>query len=145
MRKDMTSDGVPPTARAAATKRRVPGSMRFARDQDTAYHVFELSDELLGSASLGGCFTALNPAWERTLGFSAEELMASPFIEFVHSSDRAATLAELGRLAAPEYETVQFQNRYAKLDGGWCWLSWHVITRNGHLFFTARDVTAYRG
>ena len=62
--------------------------------------------------SLGpGDARRLNPAWERTLGFTLEELQSRPFIDFVHPDDRAATLAEVQRLAAGG-ETVRFENRY---------------------------------
>ena len=46
-----------------------------------------MSLDMLGTASLDGYFTHLNPAWERTLGWTAEQLMAEPFIAFVHPDD----------------------------------------------------------
>jgi PAS domain S-box-containing protein len=110
-------------------------------EQKAACHVFEISDDLLGSASVDGYFTSLNGAWERTLGFSREALMGQPFIEFVHPADRAATLAEVEKLAAGS-DTVDFENRYARKDGGWCWLSWQAAVRAGDFYFSAHDVTA---
>ena len=110
-------------------------------EQKAACHVFEISDDLLGSASMDGYFTSLNAAWERTLGFSRAALMGQPFIEFVHPADRAATLAEVEKLAAGS-DTVDFENRYARKDGGWCWLSWQAAVRAGDLYFSAHDVTA---
>ena len=110
-------------------------------EQKAACHVFEISDDLLGSASVDGYFTSLNAAWERTLGFSREALMGQPFIEFVHPADRAATLAEVEKLAAGS-DTVDFENRYARKDGGWCWLSWQAAVRAGDFYFSAHDVTA---
>ena len=110
-------------------------------EQKAACHVFEISDDLLGSASLDGYFTSLNAAWERTLGYSREALMGQPFIEFVHPADRAATLAEMEKLAAGS-DTVNFENRYARKDGGWCWVSWQAAVRAGNLYFAAHDVTA---
>jgi PAS domain S-box-containing protein len=38
--------------------------------------LFERSLDLLGTASLDGYFTHLNPAWERTLGWTTQQLMA---------------------------------------------------------------------
>ncbi len=110
-------------------------------EQKAACHVFEISDDLLGSANIDGYFTSLNAAWERTLGFSRAALMGQPFIEFVHPADRAATLAEVDKLAAGS-DTVDFENRYARKDGGWCWLSWQAAVRAGDLYFSAHDVTA---
>ena len=46
---------------------------------------------MLGTAR-DGYFTQLNPAWEGWLGWTREELMAEPFISFVHPDDVKATL-----------------------------------------------------
>lgn len=106
-----------------------------------ACRVFEISDDLLGSANGDGYFTSLNPAWERTLGFSRDALMGKPFIEFVHPADRAATSDEVQKWSQGTH-SAGFQNRYARSDGGWCWLSWQAAMRAGELSFVAHDVTA---
>ena len=54
---------------------------------DAVQRLFELSLDMLGTASADGYFTELNPAWERWLGWTREELMAEPFISFVHPDD----------------------------------------------------------
>ena len=113
----------------------------IVREREAACRVFEISNDLLGCANDEGYFTALNPAWERTLGFSREKLMGQPFIEFVHPADRAATLAEVERLRGDGSPTLAFENRYAVKDGGWCWLSWQVAVRSDTLHFVAHDVT----
>ena len=89
-----------------------------------ASHVFAGSRDLLGSVARDGYFTALNPAWERTLGFSCETLMEQPFIEFVYPADREATMAEFENPAAGDLGSEHLENRYAVRSGGWCWLSW---------------------
>ena len=48
---------------------------------------FEVSIDLLCFLDFNGYFKRLNPAWERTLGFTRQELMSRPFIEFVHPDD----------------------------------------------------------
>ena len=49
---------------------------------------------------LTGHFRRLNPAWERTLGFTLKELMSRPFIEFMHPDDRERTLAQNAQVRA---------------------------------------------
>ena len=123
-----------------------PTSLRspalLAANERAASHVFGFSSELLGSASREGHFTALNPAWERTLGFSCESLMGQPFIEFVHPADREATQAEMRRLATEGVGSETFENRYAVESGGWCWLSWQVEVCDEGYYFVAHDITA---
>ena len=97
----------------------------------------------MGIAGPDGYFKALNPAWEKTLGFSEEAMKAQPFIEFVHPGDRDRTLAEAQRIAATGQATADFLNRYAAADGGWRWLSWRTqVDDSGDSIFVARDVTA---
>ena len=63
---------------------------------------FSLSLDLLSVLGLDGYFRQLNPSWERTLGYTKEELTSRPFLEFVHPDDREATLAAMRKLAAGE-------------------------------------------
>ena len=96
-------------------------------------------------AGLDGYFKRLSPAWALRLGWTEEELLARPFVDFVHPEDRAATLADLGKLKAGA-ETIAFENRYAHRDGSYHWLQWHALPLPGQPLVqaTARDVTEQR-
>lgn len=82
---------------------------------------YDASLDMLATADLNGWFTRVNPAWERTLGHSAETMCSRPFIEFVHPEDREATIAEAAALADGSRETVGFRNRYCAADGSYRW------------------------
>ncbi len=103
---------------------------------------FELSSDMMCFANFEGYYTHVNPAWERTLGYSTEEMLAQPFLDLVHPEDRAATLAEMEKLAFGA-STISFENRYRCRDGSYRWLQWNsapVPTEN-RIYATARDVT----
>jgi len=104
---------------------------------------FDLSIELLCVASFEGYFTELNPRWSELLGWTEEELMASPFIELVHPDDRDATLAEAAKLGARSADTVNFENRYLCEDGSYRWLRWNATAdpEVGCILAVAHDVT----
>jgi PAS domain S-box-containing protein len=68
---------------------------------ESLQRLFDLSIDLLGTASLDGYFTLLNPAWERMLGWNTRALMGQPYIEFVHSADVGATAEATIELAKP--------------------------------------------
>jgi diguanylate cyclase (GGDEF)-like protein/PAS domain S-box-containing protein len=104
---------------------------------------FEHSLEMMCIAGLDGYFKRVNPAFARTLGYSQQELLSCPFVEFVHPDDVEATKEALKGLGE-NTDCVNFENRYRHSDGEWHWISWHVpaltpSTRN--LYAIAQDVT----
>jgi PAS domain S-box-containing protein/putative nucleotidyltransferase with HDIG domain len=103
---------------------------------------FELSIDLLCIAGTDGHFRQLNPAWSRILGWSEAELLARPWLDFVHPEDREATERVRVELADGR-EIFSFENRYRHRDGGFRWLSWNAmpLPEEGLLFGVARDVT----
>ena len=103
---------------------------------------FTLSQELLCTVSFDGYFKKLNSAWEKALGYKLEELLARPFIEFVHPDDRDNTLAEVKKLSAGE-NTRAFENRYCAKNGEVRSMLWSVVTVvEEQLFYcSARDIT----
>ena len=115
---------------------------RALRAEDELERFFELSIDMLCVASFEGYFTRVNPAFERVLGYGAEEIMREPYLSFVHPEDRQATLAELEALARGA-GTVSFENRYRTRDGEYLWLQWTSIPDVEHrsVYAVARDVT----
>lgn len=105
---------------------------------------FRIERDLLCTADSRGYFTSLNAAWERCLGWSRDELMARPFIEFVHPDDVASTIAEASRVAEHDYELASFENRYRTKDGGWRWLRWSARSDGETWFAVAFDVSEER-
>src|SRR5690554_2818918 len=88
--------------------------------------LFDLSLQMLGIAGVDGRFKRVNPAFEKTLGYTAEEFLSRPFVEFVHPDDREATRHEIEKLAAG-IPTVSFENRYRTKDGAYRWLAWTAV------------------
>ena len=112
------------------------------RAEEELTTLFEQSLDMLCIASVDGYFLRLNPAWERTLGYTAEELTSRPYVEFVHPDDRQPTTREARQLAGGE-NTVMFENRYRCKDGTYRWLSWKSapLPEQGLVYAMARDVT----
>ena len=102
---------------------------------------FDRSRDLQCIAGTDGYFRLLNPAFERTLGWSKEELTSRPFVEFVHPEDVEATEAEVEKLARGE-PTISFSNRYLCKDGTYQRLRWtcHPDPATESLYASARIV-----
>jgi diguanylate cyclase (GGDEF)-like protein/PAS domain S-box-containing protein len=108
---------------------------------EAVQQLFELSLDMLGTSE-GGYFTELNPAWEHWLGWTREELMAVPFISFVHPDDVEATRGRGTVFADPDGDAVvTHENRYRTRTGDYRWLNWTTVSVDGVLYFAARDVT----
>jgi two-component system sensor histidine kinase/response regulator len=103
---------------------------------------FDLSPDLLCIASFDGYFTRLNPAWERALGYTRDELLARPYADFIHPDDVSATGEERAS-QAHGVQTLAFENRYRCKDGSYRWLSWQAvpIVESATVYAVAHDVT----
>ncbi len=107
---------------------------------------FELSLDILGAAGFDGHFKRVNPGFEKTLGYDAEEFCSRPFLDFVHPDDRERTEAEAAKLAEVGTDTIDFQNRYRAKDGSYRWIEWTATADASEqlLYVAGRDVTERR-
>lgn len=112
---------------------------------DLENRFFAVSIDMLCQLGFDGYFRRLNPSWERTLGFTIEELKSRPFIEFVHPDDRVRTLRQ-NREVRGGGQALGFENRYLCKDGSYRWLLWNAASdaENRVIYSVARDVTARR-
>ncbi len=114
---------------------------RQQADQQRA-RFFALSLDLMCIAGFDGYFKHLNPAWERTLGWTLAELQARPWIEFVHPDDVAPTVAAAQSIMAVG-SCLSHENRYRCKDGSYRWLQWTAqeIVGQQLMYAIARDIT----
>ncbi len=113
------------------------------RNRDIEDRFFAVSIDMLCCLDFSGHFKRLNPAWERTLGFTPAELMSRPFIEFVHPDDRERTLKQNGAVRTGGH-ALGFENRYLCKDGSYRWLLWNAASDSQErvIYSVARDITA---
>jgi PAS domain S-box-containing protein len=119
--------------------------VRRRRAEREAERIFDLSLDMLAVAGLDGYFKRINPAFERTLGYSRQELLARPLFDFIHDEDVEATRAALESLGRG-HQLVQFENRYIRSDGSVSRLEWNVrpAPEDGLVYAAGRDVTDRR-
>jgi PAS domain S-box-containing protein len=113
------------------------------RAQDELDRFFTLSLDMLAIADFNGYFKRVNPAWQKTLGWSEAEMLSRPYMDFVHPDDRAATNIEARKLSEQGLELLYFENRYFHKDGTLRWLMWTSTPSPEHqtIYGAARDIT----
>ncbi|HEY9884180.1 MAG TPA: PAS domain S-box protein, partial [Thermosynechococcaceae cyanobacterium] len=106
---------------------------------------FTLAADMFGIADFDGYFKRVNPAFEQVLGYSPDELLSAPFLDFVHPDDREATSVEAAKLSQGT-KSVALENRYRCKDGSYRWLSWASMPYQEErlIYATARDITEYK-
>lgn len=108
---------------------------------DFEYFV-DLSPDLICIAGDDGYFKRINPAFASTLGYSTDELLASPINTFIHPEDRELTSRRRTQLFKGK-SMLQFQNRYLTKMGKVVRLFWTCVhvERDGVVFAIAKDVS----
>ena len=108
--------------------------------------LFNVSMDMMCTIRYDGFFQDLNPAWEQTLGYSREEMLSRPFIEFVHPEDVSLTMEWFEKAIANPDTFQAIENRYQTSEGSFRWLSWNYVQLDEKRLFyaTARDVTESR-
>jgi PAS domain S-box-containing protein len=116
--------------------------MERKRAEEELDRFFTLSLDLLCVAGFDGYFKRVNPAWERVLGYTKEEMLARPYVDFVHPDDRTPTTTAADTLSVGGH-VLSFENRYRASDGTYRWLEWAAVPYPSEqtIYAAARDIT----
>ncbi|KAA3619330.1 MAG: PAS domain S-box protein [Calditrichaeota bacterium] len=106
---------------------------------------FDLSVDMLCIASSDGYLKQVNPAFEKTLGWTSEELLNQPFFNFLHPDDIESTKNEFQKLAAGS-PSISIDKRIRCRDGSYKYLSWTASPdpQNTLFYSVLRDNTERR-
>ena len=102
---------------------------------------FELSVDVLCIAGFDGFFRRVNPAFERALGYSGDELRGRPYIDFVHPDDHAIAYERIGELASG-IRVVNYETRLRTQSGEFRWFEWNAtaVADEAAIYAVGRDV-----
>ncbi|WKK75999.1 PAS domain-containing sensor histidine kinase [Marivirga salinae] len=103
---------------------------------------FELTPDLVCIAGYDGYFKKINQAVVNTLGYSFEELYASPIFSFIHPEDEKVTSIHRQELIKSN-SLHNFENRYITKSGKIIWLAWTSIPSDEDqtIFAIAKEIT----
>jgi PAS domain S-box-containing protein len=115
------------------------------RAQREVERIFDLSADMISVIGFDGRFKAVNPAFERTLGYTPGDMLGHPFADFTHPDDLDASDEAFATVVGGD-EVTEFENRYRCADGSTRWLQWsaRALPDQGVVYTIARDVTERR-
>ncbi len=101
----------------------------------------DVSTSMLGVAGLDGRVRWVNPAFEATLGYSLDEMLAMPsYMETVHPDDRDSIALLLGSLAESGIRaTADVRMRHR--DGSWRLCRSSIVGIDDVVYFSGTDLT----
>lgn len=107
-------------------------------------NLFEISNDLIGITNFEGNFVKLNPSFGKTLGWTSEELMSSPFNHFIHEDDVRKTTSVMKKLIKGK-SVINYTNRIKTKDGEVKWIEWTSSPdmETKLIFTVGRDVTEF--
>ncbi len=103
---------------------------------------FDLSIDMLCIAGFDGYFKRISSAFTRTLGYSQEELLSTPFMEFVHPEDQKLTQEYINEIISG-HDLQSFENRFLTSDGEYTWILWNAVSfiKGQQMYAIGRDIT----
>jgi diguanylate cyclase (GGDEF)-like protein/PAS domain S-box-containing protein len=115
---------------------------RQAELQELNQRIMDYSMDVLCSIDAQGHFTRLSPSASTVLGYSPEELMGQPYLQFIVAEDRERTQAAVDAIMAGESHHG-FRNSSRRKDGSIVHLLWSAgwSENDRTLFAVAHDVT----
>lgn len=104
-----------------------------------------VGSDLQAIAGQDGYFRWVSPTFEQVLGWTATEMTARPWVEFIHPEDVSISRQQSEQLMAGR-ATVAFENRYRCKDGSYRWLLWRcrLDEKQQASYGTAVDITALK-
>ena len=102
-----------------------------------------VTPDMLGVMTVDGLLERTNPAWQRVLGWTPEELATRPLRELLHPDDVEEAARVRARLHAGE-PLLGYECRLRARDGSYRTLAWVATPQDGRFYCSARDVTAHR-
>jgi diguanylate cyclase (GGDEF)-like protein/PAS domain S-box-containing protein len=101
---------------------------------------FTVALDLLCIADNNGTFLRVNRSWERTLGYSMDELVGKSLLDFVHPEDIQSTRQSMEALN-DQIPVLNFTNRYRTNDGSYRFIEWRSYPSGEYIYAAARDIT----
>lgn len=104
--------------------------------------ILTLSHDLICIAGIDGFFKYVNPAWEKSLGYTRDELISRPILDFIHPDDYKKNDQGAEKLSSGK-QTINFESRCFSKDGSIRYIQWTAtpVLDEGVMYCIGRDIT----
>jgi len=104
--------------------------------------VFSIAPDIISIVGTDGYLKKINPALTDMLGYSEQELLSVPYIEFVHPDDREETIREQNSFLDGGLSFL-YENRWLTKSGKYIWISWTAtpLLEESLFFAVGKNVT----
>ncbi len=116
-------------------RQRVEQALRYSEARYRS--VVEQVNEVIFTVDRDGCWSFLNPAWTQITGFTVEECLDQPFLNYMFEEDRSQGLALIESMLKPETLHITREIRCLTRVGGLRWIE--MRAQNGTETDTNRD------
>lgn len=115
-------------------------------DAASVRRFLDMSIDLLGICDLQTHVLEVSDSWERLLGWSRDDLMGTPLIDYFHPDDLPQIEAELAGLLLGG-DAVAVVVRVRRKDGSYCWVQGNARSdlEAERIYVTAADLTERKG
>lgn len=114
---------------------------KFKTDKEFS-HFFTLTPDVMCILNDSSYFKKVNPALERILGFTEEEILGRPIQFFIHPEDKQ----EFDVSNLNTKDVLEFENRFVTKSGTVVWLEWKMVYMQSErlIFAVAKDISQKR-
>lgn len=119
----------------------IASAIEGKRSQEQLNDFFRYSPNLIAVIGIDGFVKKINPSFKEKLGYSEDQILSKPFVEFIHQDDLNKTYEAIEKVSV---EGSDFEIRCKKKDGNYLWISWRFsqfFEKENVVFVYGTDIT----
>ena len=120
-------------------------NIKRKKTEEELQKIFEFSPDILVILGQDGFVRKVNPALQKTLGYSTEEMLVRSYDDLIHPDDKHV-LEEWKHANLKESEVAHYESRWLAKSGEYRWFAWSVtpFLKEGLQFGVGKDITEYK-
>ena len=124
---------------------KLAGNIKRKKTEEELQKIFELSPDILAILGKDGYVRKINPALQKMLGYTPEEMLLRSYDDLIHPED-THVLEEWRDRILKEGEVANYQSRWLTAKGTYCYIAWSVTPfLKGELnFAVGKDITEHK-